>query len=512
MSSKQAVTKKTAAGGKGRTSGKKSNHQKNKKKSSNKIIVVCSAILAVMVVGAVGGYSAGKSYYKGKFLANTTINGISVGSESYETACRSVDNKTVADSVKITGIDGKVTEIKTADFDYKSNTAEEVKKIYDSVNHSAWFSGLVDGAEYTFDEKYTYSKEKLTELLKKANWGDTDTADASIAEKDGKYEIVKEVQGNKIENMDNLVTAVLDQVDKGNLSMDLTTETGCYKTPSIVSDDLTMKCDNLNKVADISIGFDFDYTVEKLSGKTLADLLNFEDDGTYTVDRDKCMKYVEKLAKKYDTFNTERKFHATLQGDIIVPTSSDAKYGWWIYQNGTCDKLVELLEKGKSVEKTEPVYYQDGGFSFTGLKSARSANGDIGNTYVEVDLSAQHLWVYKKGKKVFECDIVSGQTTTEARTTLPGVYKVWYKDTNYRMKDTNADGDNWDVTCNYWNSISPVGIGLHDSTWRGNAFGGDIYTYNGSHGCINMPLEGAKYIYDNVAYDTPVVMYYQSAR
>ena len=64
------------------------------------------------------------------------------------------------------------------------------------------------------------------------------------------------------------------------------------------------------------------------------------------------------------------------------------------------------------------------------------------------------------------------------------------------MKDTNADGDEWDTKCNFWNNVSLCGIGLHDSTWRGGYFGGEIYKYNGSHGCINMSYDDAKYVYD----------------
>ena len=76
------------------------------------------------------------------------------------------------------------------------------------------------------------------------------------------------------------------------------------------------------------------------------------------------------------------------------------------------------------------------------------------------------------------------------------------------MKGSNSDGDEWETKCSYWNRVAIVGIGLHDSQWRGNAFGGSIYKYNGSHGCINMPLSGAKYIYEKVEKGTPVVMYY----
>ena len=74
------------------------------------------------------------------------------------------------------------------------------------------------------------------------------------------------------------------------------------------------------------------------------------------------------------------------RGSITVPTSDDARYGWWIYQDETCDQLVKLIKKGKNA-KLEPVYYQDGSFVYTGMKGARTADSDIGKTYIEIDLT-----------------------------------------------------------------------------------------------------------------------------
>ncbi len=284
-------------------------------------------------------------------------------------------------------------------------------------------------------------------------------------------------------------------------------DSGCYIEPEIKAENLKSQLDKLNQMYSMKIEYDFEYTTETLTGEKLMDMVKVDKKGNITVDKDKAMKYVETLAKKYDTYNTERKFKATIQGNITVPTSDDARYGWWIYQDETCDQLVSLIKKAKNV-KVEPVYYQDGSYVYTGMKGARTADSDIGKTYIEIDLTNQTLWYYKNGKKLWECGIVSGQTTSAARTTLPGVYKLWDKQTNYRMKSSNSDGERWDTTCNYWNNVSLCGIGLHDSQWRGTAVGGEIYKYNGSHGCINMTLESAKYIYDNVEYDTPVVMYY----
>lgn len=258
----------------------------------------------------------------------------------------------------------------------------------------------------------------------------------------------------------------------------------------------------------ITITYDLDYTTETLGGETLEALMTTDENGTKRADEEKCREYIDRLADKYDTCDLPRKFHATLQGDIIVPPSDDAKYGWKTDREKTCAELVDMLNKGETAESVKPVYYDDGyGYVFTGVPSARTAEGDIGDSYVEIDLSAQRLWVYRGGEEVYACDIVSGETTSMTKTTLPGVYKLWYKARNYRMTGSNADGESWDAVCEYWNRVAICGIGLHDARSR-SAFGGDIYKYDGSQGCINMPFEGAKYIYEQVDMGTPVVMYY----
>lgn len=489
---------------------KKSVKRKNSKKS-NHVGIICGTVLGIIVLSAGGAYFGGRAYYSGKFLGNTTINNVNVSGMTYEKACDVLGAEEQPPVLKVKTVSGKTVDIDLNAVDYKVNSREEIKKALDSVNHNTWFSGFSSKSSFSYTEKVSYDKDKLKNAVKNSSWGETETADAKISMDKEKCELVKEVQGDKVTDMDKLVTYIGEQLDKGSYNIELTAETGCYKLPEVTAKSLEENFEKIQKLYKMSISIDFDYTAEKLTGKTLTDMLDIHSDGDYTVKEDKVMEYVEDvLAKKYDTYDTKRKFKSTKQGEIIVPTSSDARYGWWIDKQKTCDALVEMLEEGKSVEKAEPVYYQDGGYIYTGLKSARSKNDDIGNTYVEVDLSAQHLWYYKEGKLKYDCDIVSGQTTSEARTTLAGVYKVWYKDTNYRMKASNRDGEKWDTTCNYWTSVSPVGIGLHDTTLRW-AFGGTIYQYNGSHGCINMPLEGAKYIYDNVAMGTPVVMFYRSA-
>lgn len=481
--------------------------KKKKRKKKPNVGLICAAALGIMVGSLAIIYVSGRAYYNNKFLNDTHINGVDVSGLTYEEACKVLGANKATPTLTITAIDGKKHKINSSEFDFKRNTKEEVKKLLDGVNRSVWFSGFAGKTNLSFDEQFTYDTAKLEKLLSEQKWGDTESSDASLELTDEGYVIKDEVQGNKINDMQQLYYLIESDISGGEFDITLDENSGVYTVPEVKGSVFTEQAEALNNVFNMSISYDFGYTKEVLTGKTLIDILNMDDMGNYSVDEEKAMEYVEYLASKYDTYNTPRKFHATEQGDIVVEPSSDARYGYWIYQDATCEELIGMLEDGESVDSVEPVYVEDGGYVYKGKEGARTADDDIGNTYIEVDLSAQHMWYYLDGELDYECDIVSGQTTSAARTTLEGVYKLWNKQTNYRMKDSNADGEEWDTTCNYWNNISLCGIGMHDSVWRGG-FGGEIYKWNGSHGCINMPYDGAKYLYDNVELETPVVMYY----
>ncbi|HJD30244.1 MAG TPA: L,D-transpeptidase, partial [Candidatus Blautia avicola] len=52
------------------------------------------------------------------------------------------------------------------------------------------------------------------------------------------------------------------------------------------------------------------------------------------------------------------------------------------------------------------------------------------------------------------------------------------------------------------------GIGFHDADWRWY-FGGSIYLYNGSHGCINLPVSFAGEFYENLEAGCPIICFYR---
>lgn len=115
--------------------------------------------------------------------------------------------------------------------------------------------------------------------------------------------------------------------------------------------------------------------------------------------------------------------------------------------------------------------------------------------YIKVSISKQKLWYYKYGKVQYTSPIVTGQKYVHDTPT--GTFKIRGK-----AREIYLIGPDYKSFVNYWMPIYGD-IGLHDATWRWT-FGGDIYTYNGSHGCINLPFKTAKYIYNNVPTGTMV--------
>lgn len=62
--------------------------------------------------------------------------------------------------------------------------------------------------------------------------------------------------------------------------------------------------------------------------------------------------------------------------------------------------------------------------------------------------------------------------------------------------DTYLVGPTWNDHVEYWMPFDDQ-IGLHDSSWR-TEYGGDIYLTDGSHGCVNTPLDAIATIYNNI--------------
>ena len=90
------------------------------------------------------------------------------------------------------------------------------------------------------------------------------------------------------------------------------------------------------------------------------------------------------------------------------------------------EELINLIKQGAVVEK-EPVYIQT---------AASHGERDYGDTYVEINLSKQHLYFWEKGNIIIESDFVSGNMV-KGMATPGGIFPITYKERNAVLKGTN---------------------------------------------------------------------------
>lgn len=137
------------------------------------------------------------------------------------------------------------------------------------------------------------------------------------------------------------------------------------------------------------------------------------------------------------------------------------------------------------------------------IKSKNTVGSDIqiGNTYLELDLGNQKVYLFKKGKLVYDTECVSG-CKAWGMSTPAGVYKI-----NSLERNAKLVGEDYETVVSYWMGFIGNDIGLHDASWRGG-FGGDIWKTDGSHGCINLSSQAAKDLYGMVYMGLPVIVYY----
>ena len=300
--------------------------------------------------------------------------------------------------------------------------------------------------------------------------------------------ITKEVMGTRLD-YDKTKTAIIHALNDGSTSIDLEKE-GLYQNPEVYADDdaLNEKANALNLVLGANVTLEMgDQSVQINPEMTAETFLSLDMDGNYYVDDSKVSSYIVKLADKTDTVGRKRTFHTSL-GTTVELEGGD--YGWTLDADSTAQELEEAL-KEKNKGTLEPVYFT------TGL--CRDKN-DIGNTYVEIDLTNQHMWFYKNGSLIVDTPVVTGNPQKNNETPSGGVWSLKGKYRNATLK-----GEGYATPVDYWLPFNG-GVGIHDLQKR-YYFGGSVYNGAGSHGCINTPLAAVKLIYNGIGDGTPVVVY-----
>ncbi len=436
-------------------------------------------------------------YYNHKFSLGTWINGIYCTGKSVEEVNGLLIANTVLPDITVTDMEGKVEVISLEDIDCRIDYTVHLKEFIRKQNPFLWGLRLLTPEAAQVRPMIFCDRDVLIEkidglsVVRKGR-----TAGAP------KAEIMKTEQGfileenlSGIPDAEKITQLLLEEIEEGQEEIILPKD--CYEERPITAEmaEVFSLWEKVEALQNCGIIYDMGDVQVPVDSAVVGEWIAADEDGSVIVDeegnpvlKENCFKtFIDSLAEEFDTYNVPREFQST-RGDAI--RIEKGTYG------NRLDRKAETayLEKAFFEKKKEihvPVYDKE---------ALYRGKDDIGDTYIEVDMTEQVMYYYADGELEVETPVVTGNLKT-GHGTPARICSVYLKQTDRILR-----GPGYASPVKFWMPVYG-NIGIHDASWR-SQFGGGIYKTNGSHGCINTPYDAMKTIFDEVEVGTPVIMFY----
>ncbi len=457
---------------------------------------IAAALLLVYVIGAL--------YFTSHFFPNTTVNGEDVSNMTVSELSSYVTNLGATYKTRIAGqgldltVDGK-------DIDFAYDGATYGSEAGAQISAWTWPAELAKTHEYTVNRGITFDEHKLDELITEAITKHNDetepptNATAKYDDDSKKFVLVPEKIGTQLHN--NSVQTKAREGVRG-MSTDIPIDQSNLRQPKITTEskELLDVVDRANKLLGKKIMIRIaDKDAKEIDNSLLKKWLSIGDECELDIDRDAIKEWASgTLSDEFDTVGNKRTYKRPDGAEIEIEGGT---YGWIL--NG--EELSNIIADNLSEDNTSPI---DAPMSLS-ADSWNPHGQEWPNRYIDADLAEQHVRMYDENSEIiWESDCVSGNTSQNHGTVL-GVFYVQEKASPMKLIGLDYDNDgfpDYETDVTFWMPFDG-GYGLHDATWRG-AFGGNIYTYDGSHGCINLPYSAAQQLYNIVNVGDVVVVHF----
>lgn len=475
----------------------KEQHSFNKKR-----IALIGGVTVALLAGI---YGAGAWVFSGRFYPKTTLQAQDVSLKAAHDVASNINSNLDTFAITIDG-NGISKHLSAQDLDIKLDTAAFVAQALSEQNIWAWPLELFKTHKLNAQYKASFNKDKLhaalTEDVATINKDATQPQDASpqFDKNQQKFIVAKEIYGTALDE-DALNKFVGEKIIALQSNIKLGEES--LKLPAITSDNADLKA-QVEKANSYMIGntkLTFNGTEARiLSNEDIAQWVLFSGTTDASLDTNAITTWTkDDLSKQLDTAGTTRTY---TRPDGVQVSVTGGTYGWIIDGAALAEKIVAQIE-AKSTNDIEIPAKQS-------AQAWTAAGGqDWSNSYIDVSLGEQYARYYVDGTLTWESYLVSGNTSTRHGTPT-GVYAVnTYKGTNQTLIGFDEDHDgkpDYKSHVNYWIPFVGNVVAFHDAPWRAK-FGGSIYQYNGSHGCINLPADKAAELYNLVPVGTVVVVH-----
>lgn len=447
-------------------------------------------------------YVAISVYFMSHFFVNTKINGKNFSGKTASDVEKYLQTNIKDYKLTILENEGRQDVISGSEIGLEYRAGTETEKLLKDQNGFAWPKAFFTENSRKVSVNVSYNEESLNQRISQLSCLQTEQTPAENAkpEFDGNQYVIKpEVYGNAVDK-ERLTEQVKVHITEFQPQLDMVA-TKCYAKPKYTEDSKEVQeaCDAMNKYVNASITYPMNEPVV-VDKALISQWLQVDGEMKVSLNTEAMKQWFTAFGDKYDTQGTTRTF-TTPAGKSATVTGGT--YGWSIDEDTELVNLQNSILNGEVVTR-EPAYYAGG-------TAAAHSGQDWGNTYAEVDMSAQHMWYVQNGQVVLETDVVTGEPIP-SKITPEGVYSLMWKQPNsVLVGDINPDTGEpaYRTKVKYWMQVTSSGVGFHDAIWQ-TAFGGTLYQIpgTGSHGCINMPLDQAGALFNMIEPGTPVIFHW----
>ncbi|MGG2067320.1 L,D-transpeptidase family protein [Bacillus sp. S14(2024)] len=461
------------------------------KRSKNWKFIATGVIvmIALLIVGI--------SYYQTtRFNSQVTINETKVGGLNADQAIKKLKTSVLENKVYVGQqqiLDEKDTQIGFTDEDLP-----KVKKLLKS--QWTFFPSSKEKNYWLIPEKADqYRSETMKKLVEEKlismNKDLKAPQDAMAKLEQGKVVISKSIDGKQYD-----VANLLKDYDKQKYKSEIHLNP-VYIQPIKENDPIVKKEEKaLQDLLQQTIDYKVQNEVYSLTAKDLIKNASMSKDMKVTIDASDIKNKITEINKSQSTLN--KNFTFTTHSGSVISVKGEG-YGWAIDVEKEAKQIQEAFEKGEKSLSASNIY--GNGWENKGIGYETTANNGIGDTYAEVSIAEQQIWIYKDGKLAVTTSVVTGKHST-SEDTSPGVWYILYKRSPYTLRGSAVGKPDYSVKVDYWAPFTNSGQGFHDAGWRTN-WANNAYLTAGSGGCVNLPPSVAKTVYDNLSTYEPVVVY-----
>ncbi|WHY03677.1 L,D-transpeptidase family protein [Neobacillus sp. DY30] len=453
------------------------------------ITAIIIAIIALAVIAI--------SYYQANhFNANKKINGIEVSGLTADEALEKLQTSVLKNDVYIGNeliIDGNDTQM--------GFTEEDLSEIKKLLKGQWTFLPSFKSKEYSLtpskDDQYrsVSLKKELEQKLNSMNEKLQAPKDAQVTLQDGKVTVIQGIEGTQYD-----VASLVKDYEKQPFTSEIRLNPILIQPTKEDSEIVKDQEKKLQALLQHNVDYKVQDKVHSLKGSEVIKNASVTKDMEISIDASDLKKKIAEINNAQSTLGKNFTFKTHSGSEISVKGEG---YGWALDVEKETSLVQAAFEKGEKSISASNIH--GNGWNKEGYGYDIIANNGIGDTYAEVSIAEQRIWLYRDGKMVLTTNVVTGKHST-GEDTSPGVWYVLFKRTPYTLKGSAVGKPDYEVKVDYWAPFTNSGQGFHDASWRTN-WNSNAYLTQGSGGCVNVSPSMMKAVYDNLSVYQPVVVY-----